>query len=84
MTELITDTLKVIFGFCVFLVVLAIPELLADWMAENAPDWLWMLLFLAIPAGLVVYLWRWLREAEEREATERGDHNAGACTTDRS
>ena len=64
MTELITDTLKVIFGFCVFLGVLAIPELLADWMAENAPDWLWMLLFLAIPAGLVVYLWRWLREAE--------------------
>lgn len=83
MTELITDTLKVIFGFCVFLGVLAIPELLADWMAENAPDWLWMLLFMAIPVGLVVYLWKWYRTVES-EATERGDHNAGACTTDRS
>ena len=70
MTELITDTLKVIFGFCVFLGVLAIPELLDDWMAENAPDWLWALLFLSIPAGLVVYLWRWLRETVEREAAE--------------
>ena len=78
MTELITDTLKVIFGFCVFLGVLAIPELLADWMAENAPDWLWALLFLSIPAGLVVYLWRWLRETVEREAAEHeeGEDNA--------
>lgn len=76
MTELITDTLKVIFGFCVFLGVLAIPELLADWMAENAPDWLWMLLFMAIPVGLVVYLWKWYRTVES-EATEReGNDNA--------
>ena len=77
MTELITDTLKVIFGFCVFLGVLAIPELLADWMAENAPDWLWALLFLSIPAGLVVWLWKWYREAVEREAAEQeGNDNA--------
>ena len=77
MTELITDTLKVIFGFGIFLGVLAIPELLADWTAENAPDWLWALLFLSIPAGLVVYLWRWLRETVEREAAEQeGNDNA--------
>ena len=71
MTELITDTLKVIFGFSAFLGVCALADLLGDWMTENAPDWLWMLLFLVIPAGLVVYLWRWLREAEEREAAEQ-------------
>lgn len=77
MTELITDTLKVIFGFGIFLGVLSIPELLAEWMAESAPDWLWALLFLSIPVGLVVYLWRWLRETVEREAAEQeGNDNA--------
>ena len=78
MTELITDTLKVIFGFNAFLGVCALAELLGDWMTENAPDWLWMLLFLAIPAGLVVYLWRWYRETVEREAAEQeeGEDNA--------
>ncbi len=75
MTELITDTLKVIFGFNAFLGVCALADLLGDWMTENAPDWLWMLLFLVIPAGLVVYLWRWLREAEEREAAEQEDND---------
>ena len=54
-----------------FLGVCALAELLGNWMTESAPDWLWMLLFLAIPAGLVVWLWRWLREAEEREAAEQ-------------
>ena len=77
MTELITDTLKVIFGFNAFLGVCALADLLGDWMTENAPDWLWMLLFLAIPAGLVVYLWRWYRETVEREAAEQeGNDNA--------
>ena len=54
-----------------FLGVCALAELLGDWMTESAPDWLWIPLFLSIPAGLVVYLWRWLREAEEREAAEQ-------------
>ena len=54
-----------------FLGVCALAELLGNWMTESTPDWLWMLLFLAIPAGLVVWLWRWLREAEEREAAEQ-------------
>ena len=51
--------------------ILAAPNLLADWMTESAPDWLWIPLFLSIPAGLVVYLWRWLRETVEREAAEQ-------------
>ena len=71
MTELITDTLKVIFGFNAFLGVCALADLLADWMTESAPDWLWIPLFLSIPAGLVVYLWKWYREAVEREAAEQ-------------
>ena len=71
MTELITDTLKVIFGFSAFLGVCALAELLGDWMTESAPDWLWIPLFLAIPAGLVVWLWKWYREAVEREAAEQ-------------
>lgn len=65
------DLIKVILGFGAFLGVCALEELLGDWMTESAPDWLWMLLFLAIPAGLVVYLWRLLREVEEREAAEQ-------------
>lgn len=58
--------------------ILAAPNLLAEWMTEYAPDWIWMLLFLSIPAGLVVWLWKWYREAVEREATEReeGDDDA--------
>ena len=77
MTELITAALKVIFGFSAFLGVCALADLLGDWMTENAPDWLWMLLFLSIPVGLVVYLWRWLRETVEREAAEQeGNDNA--------
>ena len=75
MTEWITDTIICIIGFSAFLGVCALAELLGDWMTENAPDWLWMLLFLVIPAGLVVYLWRWLREAEEREAAEQEDND---------
>lgn len=51
--------------------ILAAPNLLAEWMTEYAPDWIWMPLFLSIPAGLVVYLWRWLRETVEREAAEQ-------------
>ena len=77
MTEWITDTIICIIGFSAFLGVCALAELLGDWMTENAPDWLWMLLFLAIPAGLVVYLWRWYRETVEREAAEQeGNDNA--------
>ena len=69
--------IKTILGFSAFLGVCALAELLADWMAENAPDWLWALLFLSIPVGLVVYLWRWLRETVEREAAEQeGNDNA--------
>ena len=78
MTEWITDTIICIIGFSAFLGVCALAELLGDWMTENAPDWLWMLLFLAIPAGLVVWLWKWYREAVEREAAEQeeGEDNA--------
>lgn len=78
MTDWITDTIICIIGFSAFLGVCALAEQFSDWLAESAPDWLWMLLFLAIPAGLVVYLWRWLREAEEREAAEQeeGEDNA--------
>ena len=79
-----TTIIKTILGFCVFLGICTFTEMAADWMAEYAPDWLWALLFLSIPAGLVVYLWKWYRQTVEREAMERGDHNAGACTTDRS
>ena len=43
----------------------------AEWVADNAPDWLWIPLFLTIPAGLVVWLWKWYREAVEREAAEQ-------------
>lgn len=71
MTEWITDTIICIIGFSAFLGVCALAELLGDWMTENAPGWLWMLLFLAIPAGLVVWLWRWYRETVEREAAEQ-------------
>ena len=78
MTELITDTIICIIGFGVFFGVCALAELLGDWMAESAPDWLWLPLFLAIPAGLVVWLWKWYREAVEREAAEQeeGEDNA--------
>ena len=78
MTEWITDTIICIIGFGVFFGVCALAELLGDWMAESAPDWLWLPLFLAIPAGLVVYLWRWYRETVEREAAEQeeGEDNA--------
>lgn len=65
------DLIKVILGFGAFLGVCALEELLGDWMTESAPDWLWIPLFLSIPAGLVVYLWKWYREAVERKATEQ-------------
>ena len=55
--------------------ILAAPNLLAEWMTEYALDWIWMPLFLAIPAGLVVYLWRWYRETVEREAAEQEDND---------
>lgn len=71
MTEWITDTIICIIGFGAFLGVCALAELLGDWMTESAPDWLWIPLFLAIPVGLVVYLWQWHREAVEREAAEQ-------------
>ena len=78
MTEWITDTIICIIGFGAFLGVCALAELLGDWMTESAPDWLWIPLFLSIPAGLVVYLWRWYREAVERKAAEQkeGEDNA--------
>ena len=78
MTEWITDTIIWIIGFSAFLGVCALAELLGDWMTESAPDWLWIPLFLAIPAGLVVWLWKWYREAVEREAAEQeeGEDNA--------
>ena len=71
MTDWITDTIICIIGFSAFLGVCALAEQFSDWLAESAPDWLWMLLFLAIPAGLVVWLWRWYRETVEREAAEQ-------------
>ena len=71
MTDWITDTIICIIGFSAFLGVCALAELLGDWMTESAPDWLWIPLFLAIPAGLVVWLWKWYREAVEREAAEQ-------------
>ena len=72
------DRIICIIGFGVFFGVCALAELLGDWMAESAPDWLWLPLFLAIPAGLVVWLWKWYREAVEREAAEQeeGEDNA--------
>lgn len=78
MTEWITDTIICIIGFGAFLGVCALAELLGDWMTESAPDWLWIPLFLSIPAGLVVYLWRWYRETVEQEAAEQeeGEDNA--------
>lgn len=71
MTEWIADTIICIIDFGAFLGVCALAELLGNWMTESAPDWLWIPLFLAIPAGLLVCLWRWLREAVEREAAEQ-------------
>ena len=71
MTDWITDTIICIIGFGAFFGVCALAELLGDWMTESAPDWLWIPLFLAIPAGLVVWLWKWYREAVEREAAEQ-------------
>ena len=71
MTEWITDTIICIIGFGAFFGVCALAELLGDWMTESAPDWLWIPLFLAIPAGLVVWLWKWYCEAVEREAAEQ-------------
>ena len=78
MTDWITDTIICIIGFSTFFGVCALAELLGDWMTESAPDWLWIPLFLAIPAGLVVWLWKWYREAVEREAAEQeeGEDNA--------
>lgn len=73
-----TDAIKVILGFCVFLGLCAIPELLADWMLNHAPDWIWIPIFLAIPAGLVVWLWREYKATVKQESTEReeGDDHA--------
>ena len=49
----------------------------AEWVADNAPDWLWATVFLALLAGFVVWLGRWYREAVEREAAEQeGNDNA--------
>lgn len=49
----------------------------AEWLADNAPDWLWEPLFIMLLAGFVVCLWRWYREAVEREAAEQeGNDNA--------
>ena len=49
----------------------------AEWVADNAPDWLWIPLLLLLLAGFVVCLWRWYREAVEREAAEQeGNDNA--------
>ena len=49
----------------------------AEWVAEHVPDWLWEPLLLLLLAGFVVCLWRWYREAVEREAAEQeGNDNA--------
>ncbi len=50
----------------------------AEWVADNAPDWLWATVFLALLAGFVVWLGRWYYEAVERETAEQkeGEDNA--------
>ena len=49
----------------------------AEWVAEHVPDWLWEPLLLRLLAGFVGCLWRWYREAVEREAAEQeGNDNA--------
>ncbi len=64
----------------IFLVILGAMCALAagaEWLADNAPDWLWEPLFIMLLAGFVVCLWRWYREAVEREAAEQeGNDNA--------
>lgn len=48
-----------------------------EWLADNAPDWLWIPLFIMLLAGFVVWLGRWLMDAVEREAAEQeGNDNA--------
>lgn len=48
-----------------------------EWLADNAPDWLWIPLFIMLLAGFVVWLGRWYRETVEREAAEQeGNDNA--------
>ncbi len=79
-----TTIIKTILGFCVFLGICGFAERLADWIAEHAPDWIGIPLFMAISVKMLIWLWKWYRQTVEREAMERGDHNAGACTTDRS
>lgn len=71
MTERITDTLICIIGCGVFFGICGLAELLGDWLAESAPDWIWMLLFITLLAGFVVWLGRWLMDAGEREARNK-------------
>ena len=54
--------------------ILAAPNLLAEWMTEYAPDWIWIPLFMAIPVGMLIWLWKWYRQTAE--AQEEGDGNA--------
>lgn len=40
------------------------------WIGEHLPDWMVPVGLMAIPAGLMVYLWRWYLKTVEREAVE--------------
>ena len=73
-----TTIIKTILGFCVFLGICGLADRLADWMLNHAPDWIWIPLFMAIPVGMLIWLWKWYRQTGEREATEReeGDDDA--------
>ena len=71
-----TTIVKTILGFCVFLGICDLADRLADWMLNHAPDWIWIPLFMAIPVGLVVYLWKWYRTVESEATEQEGNDNA--------
>ena len=66
-----TTIIKTLLGFCAFLGLCALLERLSDWMLNHAPDWIWIPIFLAIPVGMLVWLWKRLREAVEREKEKK-------------
>lgn len=61
-----TTIIKTLLGFCAFLGLCALLERLSDWMLDHAPDWIWIPFFMAIPVGMLIWLWKWYRQTVER------------------
>ena len=50
--------MKAVLGLTVFLTTCALTSMIAEWLAEHAPGWMWIPLFMAIPTGMLIWIGR--------------------------